>query len=72
MSIIGLIVLLLVMGVLLWAAQRILAVIPIVEPFRTIVYVLVVLLAVFVLLDAFGLWPAAGGLSLGCIGRRIC
>jgi hypothetical protein len=62
--VIGLIVLLIVVGVLIWAAQTILGVLPVAEPFRTIIYVLIVLFAVFFILQAFGLW-GGGGLSLG-------
>lgn len=37
-----------VIGVLFWAADRILAVIPMAEPFKTIAYVILVLIAVFI------------------------
>jgi hypothetical protein len=47
-SLIWLFVAVVVIGVLFWAANRILAVIPIEEPFRTIAYVLLVLIAVAV------------------------
>ena len=43
---IWLFVVIVIIGVLFWAANRILAVIPIEEPFRTIAYVLLVLIAV--------------------------
>jgi hypothetical protein len=38
---------LILVGVLIWAAQRILAVLPVAEPFKTIVYVLIVVVAAF-------------------------
>lgn len=57
MDIVGIIVTLLVIGLLIWAAQRVLAVIPIAEPFKTIIYVLLVVLAVFLCLQIFGLLP---------------
>jgi predicted membrane channel-forming protein YqfA (hemolysin III family) len=66
--IIGLIVILIVVGVLIWAAQRILAVLPVAEPFKTVIYVLIVLLAVFFLLDALGLLPSGFG-NLGLHSR---
>lgn len=67
--IIGLIIVLIVVGVLFWAANRILAVLPIEEPFKTIIYVLIVLLAVFFILSLFGLVPASwSGVSLGHYG----
>lgn len=54
-TIITIIVALIVIGVLIWAAQKILAVIPVAEPFKTIIYVLIVVLAVFLCLDILGL-----------------
>jgi hypothetical protein len=59
---IDLIVVLIVVGVLIWAAQRILAVLPVAEPFKTIIYVLIVVVAVFALLEVFGFLGA--GLSM--------
>lgn len=47
-SLVWLFILVVVIGVLFWAANRILAVIPVEEPFRTIAYVLLVLIAVAV------------------------
>ena len=55
-------VVLLVAGVLVWAAQTVLAAMPwIAEPFRTIIYVLIVVFAVLWLLEIFGLLPASLG-----------
>jgi predicted membrane channel-forming protein YqfA (hemolysin III family) len=65
MPFLGIIVALIVIGVLIWAAQRILAVTPIAEPFRTVIYVLLVLMAVFILLDMFGLLGGTGFASFG-------
>ena len=61
--IISIIVVLIVVGVLIWAAQRILAVLPVAEPFKTIIYVLIVVLAVFALLDILGF--LGGGVGAG-------
>ncbi len=66
-GLVGLIVTVIIIGVLIWGAQRILKVIPVAEPFRTIAYVLIVVLAVLLLVDAFGLWPGALHLGRGCI-----
>lgn len=67
-SLIGLLVALVLIGLLFWAAQRILSVIPLAEPFKTIVYVLLVVFAVLVCLDLFGLLPGTLNLShrFGC------
>ena len=56
MSLLGILVALIVIGVLLWAISAILKVIPIPEPFRTIIWVIVVVVAVFVFLDLSGLY----------------
>jgi len=55
-TLISIIVAILVIGVLLWAIQRILAVVAIPDPFRTIVWVLAVLVAVFAFLQITGLY----------------
>ena len=49
-TLIGIIFTLIVLGVLWWAAQRLMALIPIAEPFKTIIYVLMVLIKVLVVL----------------------
>lgn len=70
MSIIGLIIALVVIGVLIWAVQSILAVLPVAEPFKTVIYVLIVVLAVFILLNYLGF--LGGSLGLGCgTGLRL-
>jgi hypothetical protein len=56
MSLIGILVALIVIGVLLWAINAVLGVIAIPEPFRTIIWVIVVVIAVFVFLDLSGLY----------------
>ena len=52
-AVIGVILLVIIVGVLFWAGQRLIALIPLDEPFRTIVYVLVVVLGVFVVIWVF-------------------
>lgn len=52
-AVIGVILLVIIVGVLFWAGQRLIALVPLDEPFRTIVYVLVVVLGVFVVIWVF-------------------
>ncbi len=49
-ALIGIIFALIILGVLWWAVQRLMALIPIAEPFRTIIYVLCVLILVLIVL----------------------
>ena len=56
MSLIGILVALIVIGVVVWAISKVLGVIPIPEPFRTIIWVIVVVIAVFIFLDMSGLY----------------
>jgi hypothetical protein len=56
MSLIGILVALIVIGVLLWAINAVLGVVPIPEPFRTIIWVIVVVIAVFMFLEISGLY----------------
>lgn len=46
-NLISLLLAVIVFGVLMWAAQRIMAVLPIAEPWKTIAYVIIVLIGVF-------------------------
>ncbi len=56
MSLLGILVALIIVGVLIWAISKVLGVIPIPEPFKTIIWVIVVVIAVFVFLDLSGLY----------------
>jgi len=56
MSLIGILVALIVVGVLLWGINAILGVIPIPEPFKTIVWVIVVIVAVLSFVQISGLY----------------
>ena len=49
-TLIGLIFVLIVLGVVWWAAQRLVALVPMGEPFKTIVNVLMILVGVLVVL----------------------
>ena len=56
MSLIGILVALIVVGVLLWGINAILGVIPIPEPFKTIIWVIVVVIAVLSFVEISGLY----------------
>lgn len=64
MSLIGILVALIVIGVLIWAIQRVLAVVAIPEPFKTIIWVIVVVAAVLLFLQMSGLYSFGDGLRL--------
>lgn len=49
-AIIGLILTCIILGVILWAAQQLIALIPLAEPFQTIVRVLFVLILVLIVI----------------------
>lgn len=57
MSLIGILVALILVGVLLWAISKVLGVVPIPEPFKTIIWVIVVVIAVLLFLQISGLYP---------------
>lgn len=52
----SILVALIVVGVLLWAVRKILTVVQIPEPFATIIWVIVVIIAVFAVLQITGLY----------------
>ncbi len=56
MSLIGILIALIIVGVLLWGINAILGVVPIPEPFKTIVWVIVVIIAVFSFVEISGLY----------------
>jgi hypothetical protein len=55
-SLLGIFIALIIIGVLIWGISKILGVIPIPEPFKTIIWVIVVIVAVFAFLDISGLY----------------
>lgn len=63
-SVIGLIFTLILLGVIWWALQQLLALIPLAEPFKTIIYVLSVVLLVCIVL-----WVAT--VLLGMAGVHV-
>lgn len=66
MSIIGLLVLLLIFCLIVWAARALLTAFAIPDPIRTVVWVGIVIVAVLVLLSQFG------GIAGLHFGRGLC
>lgn len=64
-TLIGIIFALVFLGVIWWAAQRLLALVPMAEPIRTIVHVLIVVIGALIVL-----WILSGLLALGGIPVR--
>lgn len=65
MSIIGLLVLLIIFCVVVWAARALLAAFAVPEPIATVVWVLIVLVAVFMVVNQFGLINTGPVIRLG-------
>ena len=49
-TLLHILIVLIVLGLLWWAVTKILGVLPIAEPFRTVIYVILVLIACFIVL----------------------
>lgn len=64
-TIIGIIFVLIILGVIWWAIQQLLPMVPIAEPFRTIIHVLLVVAMVIIVL-----WVIAALLGMGGIHVR--
>lgn len=56
MSLIGILVALIVVGVIIWGIWKVLGVVPIPEPFKTIIWVIVVIVAVLTFVEIAGLY----------------
>jgi hypothetical protein len=56
MSLISILVAIIIVGVLLWGINAILGVVPIPEPFRTIIWVVIVIVAVLTFVEIAGLY----------------
>lgn len=56
MSLIGILVAIIVVGILLWAISKVLGVVPIPDPFKTIIWVVAVILAVLLFIQIAGLY----------------
>jgi hypothetical protein len=67
MSLIGIIVLLIVVCVVIWAARAILTAFNVQDPIKTVVWVLIVLVCVLALADQTGIL-GGGGFHLGRLG----
>ena len=68
-TIIGIIFALVVLGVIWWAVQQLLPLIPIAEPFHTIIRVLVTVLAVIIVLWVIAQLLAIAGFPVPLFGR---
>lgn len=69
-TLIGLILLVIVMGVLWWAVQQLLPLIPLAEPFRTIVRVLLMVILVLIVIYVLLALLDAGGIHVNTFGLR--
>lgn len=65
MSIIGLLILLIVFCVVVWAARALLTAFNVGEPISTVIWVLIVLMAVFAIVNQFGLIGNGPALRIG-------
>lgn len=65
MSLIGLLILLIIFCVIVWAARALLAAFAVPEPISTVVWVLIVLIAVFTIVSQFGLIGTGPAIRIG-------
>lgn len=63
-TIIGIIFTLIILGVLWWAVQQLMGLIPIAEPFKTIIYVLCVVVMVLIVLYVIAQLLGIGGIHV--------
>jgi hypothetical protein len=63
-TLIGIIFLLIVLGVLWWAAQTLMDKLPIAEPFKTMIYVLMVVILVIIVLYLLSLLLGMAGIHV--------
>lgn len=63
-SLIGVIFALIILGVLWWGLQQLLAIVPIAEPFRTIIYVLCVVIMVIIVLWVISVLLGVAGIHV--------
>lgn len=63
-TLIAIIFALIILGVIWWAVQTLMALIPIAEPFKTIIYVLTVVIAVLIVLWIISLLLAMAGIHV--------
>lgn len=67
-AVIGLILLCVVLGVVYWGCQQLLALIPLAEPFATIVRVLMVVLLVVIVVYVISVLLGMGGIHVNTFG----
>jgi hypothetical protein len=70
-AIIGIIVTLIILGVIWWAAQQLLALIPLAEPFATLVRICITVLMVLVVLWVFIQLLGIAGIHVPLLGSGI-
>jgi hypothetical protein len=67
-ALISIVFALIILGVLWWAVQTLMALIPIAEPFKTLIYVLCVIILVCVVLWILSVVLGMAGIHVGGIG----
>jgi hypothetical protein len=68
-ALVGIIFTLIILGVLWWAAQQVMGLIPIPEPFKTLIYVLMVIILVFVCLWILSIILGMAGVHVPTFGN---
>ena len=68
-TLIGIIFTLIILGVLWWGCQQLMALIPIAEPFKTIIYVLMVIIMVLIVLYVIAQLLGVAGIHVGMLGN---
>lgn len=69
-SLIGIIFVLIILGVLWWAVQQLMGLIPIAEPFKTIIYVLCVVVMVLIALWVITVLLGMAGIHVNTFSFR--
>jgi hypothetical protein len=69
-TLIGIIFTLIVIGVIWWACQKLLALLPIAEPFKTVIYVLCVVILVLIVLWVIVTLLGIAGIHVNTFGVR--
>ena len=69
-TLIGIIFAVIILGVFWWAAQKLIALIPLPDPFRTIIYVLMVVIMVIIVLWIVAQLLGMAGISVGTFRFR--
>lgn len=68
-TLIGIIFALIVLGVIWWGCQQLLALIPLAEPFATIIRVLMIVILVLIVLYVIAMLLGVAGIHVGGFGR---